>query len=53
MKNLNKKFRKINKSTDVLSFPLNIKLKRIFILNIAISYEIVNKDLKNLYLIMN
>ena len=27
MKNLNKKFRKINKSTDVLSFPLNIKLK--------------------------
>ena len=24
MKNLNKKFRKINKSTDVLSFPLNI-----------------------------
>ena len=47
MKNLNKKFRKINKSTDVLSFPLNIKLKsNIYLGDIAISYEIVNKRSK-------
>ena len=47
MKNLNKKFRKINKSTDVLSFPLKIKLKsNIYLGDIAISYEIVNKRSK-------
>ena len=44
MKNLNKKYRKINKPTDVLSFPLNIKIKsNIYLGDIAISYEIVNK----------
>ena len=32
MKKLNTKFRKINRSTDVLSFPLNIRLKKIYIL---------------------
>ena len=44
MKNLNKKYRKINKPTDVLSFPLNVKIKsKIYLGDIAISYEIVNK----------
>ena len=44
MKNLNKKYRKINKSTDVLSFPLNMKIKsKIYLGDIAISNEIVNK----------
>ena len=44
MKNLNKKYRKINKPTDVLSFPLNIKIKsKIYLGDIAISYEIINK----------
>ena len=49
MKKLNKKFRKHNKSTDVLSFPSfsskNLKLikeKKIYIGDIATSYEIVN-----------
>tara|TARA_B100000941_G_C28488844_1_gene546633 strand:- start:882 stop:1322 length:441 start_codon:yes stop_codon:yes gene_type:complete len=47
MKNLNKKFRNINKSTDVLSFPLNIKFKsNIYLGDIAISYEMVNKRSK-------
>ena len=43
MKNLNLKFRKKNKSTDVLSFQSNDK---IYIGDIAISYEIVNKRSK-------
>ncbi len=44
MKNLNKKYRKINKPTDILSFPLNMKIKsKIYLGDIAISYEIVNK----------
>ena len=43
MKNLNLKFRKKNKSTDVLSFQSNDK---IYIGDIAISYEMVNKRSK-------
>ena len=49
MKKLNKKFRNRNKSTDVLSFPSfslkNLKLlkvKKIYIGDIAVSYEIIN-----------
>ena len=49
MKKLNKKFRKCNKSTDVLSFPYfslrNLKLikeKKFYIGDIATSYEIIN-----------
>ena len=49
MKKLNKKFRNCNKVTDVLSFPSfslkNLKLlkdKKIYIGDIAISYEIIN-----------
>ena len=43
MKNLNFKFRKKNKTTDVLSFQLN---NNEYIGDIAISYEIVNKRSK-------
>ena len=40
MKKLNNKFRKKNKNTDVLSFPLK---NNSYIGDIAISFEIVNK----------
>ena len=43
MKSLNHKFREINKSTDVLSFPLKNKN---YIGDIAISFEIINKRSK-------
>ena len=43
MKSLNLKFRKKNKPTDVLSFQTN---DNIYIGDIAISYEIVNKRSK-------
>ena len=53
MKKLNKKFRRKNKSTDVLSFPFfspkNLKLvreKKIYIGDIATSYEIINSRSK-------
>ncbi len=47
MKSLNNKFRGINKTTDVLSFPLKTKLKNNnYLGDIAISYEIVNKRSK-------
>ncbi len=56
MKKLNKKFRKRNKSTDVLSFPSfkpkdlkKIKVNKIYIGDIAISYEIINKRSKNIF----
>ena len=49
MKKLNKKFRKRNKATDVLSFPFfssnnlkSIKEKKIYIGDIATSYEVIN-----------
>ena len=53
MKKLNKKFRKSNKSTDVLSFPSfsskklkSIKQKKIYIGDIAASYEIISSRSK-------
>ena len=48
MKNLNFKFRKKNKTTDVLSFPSHhIEKKSVYIGDIAISFEIVNQRSKN------
>ena len=50
MKILNKRFRNKNKTTDVLSFPFNYKKnykKNIYLGDIAISYEIINKRSKN------
>ena len=47
MKNLNFKFRKKNKTTDVLSFPTKIKdKKKLYVGDIAISYEIIKKRSK-------
>ena len=54
MKKLNKKFRSTNKATDVLSFPFFYKNqlkfrkkdKNIYIGDIAVSYEIINKRSK-------
>ena len=49
IKALNKKFRNKNKPTDVLSFPFNNKIKNkknLYLGDIAISYEIVNKRSK-------
>ena len=47
MKSLNFKFRKKNKPTDVLSFPFhNEEKKNVYIGDIAISFEIVNKRSK-------
>ena len=55
MKNLNKKFRKINKDTDVLSFPAeeknffkeDLKLKkRVYLGDIALSYEYIKSIVK-------
>jgi len=57
MKKLNKKFRKRNKSTDVLSFPIfskknliSIKEKKIYIGDLAASYEIINLRSKKKFL---
>ena len=47
MKKLNKKFRKKNETTDVLSFPLkNIMKNNSYIGDIATSFEIINKRSK-------
>ena len=48
MKKLNNKFRKKNKTTDVLSFPTNIKdKKKIYVGDIAFSYEIIKERSKD------
>ena len=50
MRELNKKFKNKNKTTDVLSFPFHNKInykKNIYLGDIAISYEIINKRAKN------
>ena len=59
MKKLNKKFRNQNKSTDVLSFPFwssnnlkFIKQKKLYIGDVATSYEIINsRSKKNNFLL--
>tara|TARA_B100000963_G_scaffold335049_1_gene328848 strand:+ start:2608 stop:3054 length:447 start_codon:yes stop_codon:yes gene_type:complete len=48
MKELNTKFRNKKKTTDVLSFPLKIILKKkMYLGDIAISFEIINKRSKS------
>ena len=48
MKKLNNKFRKKNKTTDVLSFPIKIKnKKKLYVGDIAISYEIIKDRSKD------
>jgi probable rRNA maturation factor len=55
MKNLNKKFRKINKDTDVLSFPAEEKIffkkdfklmKKLYLGDIALSYQYIEAIIK-------
>ena len=47
MKYFNLKFRKKNKTTDVLSFPIKIKeKKKLYVGDIAISYEIIKERSK-------
>ena len=49
IKKLNKKFRKKNKATDILSFPLNNKLKirnEIYLGDIVISYNFMDRPKK-------
>ena len=54
IKELNKKFRKKNKDTDVLSFPyfsknnlILLRKKKIYIGDIAVSYEIIDSRSRN------
>ena len=47
IKKLNKKFRKKNKETDVLSFPFKSHLNKNYKGDIAICYEIINRRSKN------
>ena len=48
MKKLNNKFRKKNKTTDVLSFPIKVKNKnKLYVGDIAISYEIIKNRSKD------
>ena len=57
IKNLNKKFRKKNKPTDILSFPFfekkelkkNLKKKNLYLGDIAISYQEFSKKNKKNY----